>query len=230
MKKTIYYYPFFGPATDSGKEYTQNPFSEKDIDFPLEPQFDLHEKLNYTKCPAWQQIATTSYAVRSPIPLWVEYDKKQGALSSDLYPEQFDELIVGTDRRDGIWKGENEIVFQFQFGYLFWTDHKNIWVEQAQYPTTLVKNNFEIVEGRFPISVWNRGIPLAVRMRDLDKVLRIERGDILYFIRFFSDFDRFKLVKKVPSPDVVNKSYRHQKIKHWLRNESWQLIKNRLTP
>ena len=39
---------------------------------------------------AWQQIATTSYAVRSPIPLWVEYDKKQGALSSDLeYPEQF---------------------------------------------------------------------------------------------------------------------------------------------
>ena len=66
---------------------------------------------------------------------------------------------MGTDKRDGIWKGENEIVFQFQF-YLFWTDHKNIWVEQAQYPTTLVKNNYEIVEGRFPISVWNR-IPLA---------------------------------------------------------------------
>lgn len=236
MKKTVFYCPMFGNygiRSSSDLKYWKketleiNPFLDDPV-VDLTQQIKLHEKLEYTRCPAWQQISTNSYAAKSPIDLEVHYDKEAHRVSTPkLNQDKFNALIGVDDSSLNQWSGENEIVFLIYIGYLFWTKDKNIWIEQSVFPKTILKNNFEIVEGKFPLSTWTRNTVIGLRLQDFSKPVNINRGDILYYVRFFSDFNKIKLIKEVPSQDILNEYFRNVERKQWLPNSSWEILKQR---
>ena len=234
MKKNVYYYPLFGNYGLSRGDLNfweknnleLNSFLDDPIIEPI-PQIQLHEKLAYAQCPAWQNITNNSYVVKSPIDLEIFYREDTKSLHAPkLTQHNFNSLIeiVGADN----WSNEKEATFLILIGYLFWTKDKDVWIEQSSYSPTLKDNNFEIIEGRFPLSCWTRSVSMGVRVTDFSKPVSIKRGDFLYYIRFFSNFDKVRLIKKEPSQKILNEYFRNIGRKQWLPNSSWKLIKERL--
>ena len=235
LRKSVYYYPLFGNyGVNSGQlNYWEkntielNPFVNDSIIEPV-PQIQLHEKLEYTKCPAWQNLINNSYTVKSPVDLEIFFKEETKEIyATELTQYKFDSLIGVNKGSSNNWSGEKEVVFLIFIGYLFWTEDKDVWIEQSIYPPTLQNNNFEIIEGRFPLSCWTRSVVVGVRMKDFSKPISIKRGDFLYHVRFFSNFDKVRLIRKEPNQKLLNEYFRNVERKQWLPNSSWKLIKER---
>jgi len=178
----------------------------------------------YYRCPAWAHKAKRTFIIKSPIDVSITVDKENQALwVNDINQEQFDKWFF---LEDG-WCSKKKVTIQiFIPHFIFWTNHKNIWIEQKPYFETAVKNNFIAVGGWFNLSSWTRGLSFAFDVVDpLEKIV-IKRGDPLYTVSFYSKNlnDNFKLIKEDIDFQTFNKIHQNISVKSVIEYLSSKLI------
>ena len=211
--KTIYYDYSMG-------EWIPKHMNSLPEDYFLPPEKylkDINHDFLHSKCPAWKYYYKNTFTIRQQFPLKI---KNEGQILANL------EDRFAFDRYFDLKGASNE--FQMLNIYMFWTDAKDVWLEQTPHPE-LTRKGLDLVCGSFPISEWNRPISIGVVM-NTDHVV-LDRGDPLYNVRFTSKGDHnvaYKLVKREFPQHLDKRSKRDLELQHWQWGESWNLIKQRL--
>ena len=178
---------------------------------------DINHEYLHSKCPAWKYYYKNTFTIYQQFPLKIKND---GQILANL------EDPVAFDRYFDMKGAPNE--FQMLNIYMFWTDDKDVWIEQTHHPE-LTRKGLDLVCASFPLSVWSRPISIGVVM-NTDHVT-LDRGDPLCNVRFTSKGDHdtsYKLVKKEYPQHLDKKTMRDLELQHWQWGESWNLIKRRL--
>ena len=211
--KTIYYDYSMG-------EWIPKHMNSLPEDYFLPPEKylkDINHDFLHSKCPAWKYYYKNTFTIRQQFPLKI---KNVGQILANL------EDRFAFDRYFDLKGASNE--FQMLNIYMFWTDAKDVWLEQTPHPE-LTRKGLDLVCGSFPISEWNRPISIGVVM-NTDHVV-LDRGDPLYNVRFTSKGDHnvaYKLVKREFPQHLDKRSKGDLELQHWQWGESWNLIKQRL--
>ena len=173
----------------------------------------------YHVCPIWRHREARTFAIRSPIDLKININKHRKQISiPTITDEQFSNYIAGSSY-DPDWCTENRITLQLAVPkFLFWTDARNVWIEQKCHAWSATKNNMLAVGGWFNMSRWERTINLAFDVVDHSKPVNIKRGDIIYEVAFHAPnkTSEFKLVKQTPPKSVVDNFIKKSNIKKFL--------------
>ena len=211
--KTIYYDYSIG-------EYIPKYRNALPEDYFIPPEKylkDINHDYLHSKCPAWKYYYKNTFTISQQFPLKI---KNEGQILANL-EDQF-----AFDRYFDLKGAPNE--FQMLSIYMFWTDAKDVWVEQTPHPE-LTRKGLDLVCASFPLSAWSRPISIGVVM-NTDHVT-LDRGDPLCNIRFTSKGDHnvaYKLVKREFPQHLDKRSKRDLELQHWQWGESWNLIKQRL--
>ena len=195
------------------------------VAFNLETVFkNADRKAVYYSCPAWAHKAKRTYVVRSPVDIslriiFAEDGSNEARIETpNLDQVKFDRWITPTFDVDG-WCRKEKVTLQFNIPKcLFWTNEKNICIEQSPYPLTAVRNNKVSLHGWYNLSSWTRGVSFAMDVVDYRKPIVIKRGDPLYQISFFSENldDEYKLVKEEPSVDLLRQVRKRVRAKNYI--------------
>jgi hypothetical protein len=177
-------------------------FSLEDIGFDLEPSLNsIDNNQPYSKCPAWTHKAKRTFLAKSVYDIEFSIDKKkQFPVVSKKMPEGI--------LHENMCFFENQTIIQFTAPvFVFWTDHKNIWIESRPHPLTALNNNFIGFSGWWNISRWNRPINFSVEVINENLPVTIKRGDPIFEICFYSNNlnDDIKLVRQDSIPDKVHR-------------------------
>ena len=210
----IFYHQYVG-------EWYDNPNCPFDLDemcMPPESVISLEKKSHpegmiYYDCPAWSHKASRLYNINSPVDISLEIvDTK---IVSKTLPQQM--------LQDYISHNSNVNTIQFNIPrYLFWTNHKNVWIEFRPHPLTSLNNNFISLGGWWNLSAWSRPASFAMDVVDKTKPIVIKRGDPLYQICFYTKNlnDRVMFVKKEPTREMIKQVMKRTSIKNFIRNLS----------
>ena len=213
MKK-IYYDYSMGPFVPENR----NSLPE---DYFLPPETylkDINYDFLHSKCPAWKYYYKNTFTIRQQFPLKIKNDGRLLASVEDEFA--FDRYF---DQKGAV----NE--FQMLNIYMFWTDAKDVWLEQTPHPE-LTRKGLDLVCASFPLSVWTRPVTIGVVM-NTDQEVAIGRGDPLCIVRFTSKHDHnisYKLEKREFPQHLDKKVMRDVSLQHWQWGESWKIIKQRL--
>lgn len=220
----INYFQFHGVFIP---EYKDSPFCLDGVGFEPEMVFKSADATApYFECPAWKHKVTRTFLIKCPIDIELRLDSKTGGLYSPNIPDGYFEGLVGATFVPG-WRTENRVTIQLSLPkFLFWTEHKNIWVEVKPHYLTAVKNNLSIVPAWYNISNWIRPIGTAFNIIDQSKPVKIKRGDVLYEVSFYSNnLDRGILLnKKEPSEQIIRTMDRMSAVKRYIRQLSSKFL------
>jgi len=179
----------------------------------------------YSKCPALKEWGKNTWIVYQPFDIEIEYVSAEKRLIGNLSQSAFDNYI----HLASYWlDGKNPNV-QFNDFYLFWTEEKDVWVEQIPHPL-ISRQGIEVIPGTFPISVWQRPVVCGFNILDYDVNIKIPRGTPLYYVRFYSrkSDSLFSLNKETPSKKLLQSQKQHTRLKDYAPQDSWNLIQDRL--
>lgn len=201
MTKTINYCVTEGLDSFSSV-HPASIFSLEEVGYGLESSLNfIDNKQPYTKCPAWTHKAKRTFIARSVHDIEFSINRKREG------------YIVPIKMPEGILHGnmcffDGNAIIQFTAPvFVFWTDHKNIWVESRAYPLTSANNNFVGFSGWWNISRWIRPINFSIEVVDESKPIVIKRGDPIFELCFYSNNlnDDFKLVRHDSIPDKIHR-------------------------
>ena len=128
---------------------------------------------------------------------------------------------------DQEWYNENIVTLQFDIPkFLFWTNHKNVWIELKSHSYTASKNNLVSIGGWWNLSEWERPTSFAFDVVDREKKIIIKRGDPIQEVCFHtkSKNDVIKLVKKQPSKKILERTNKILGVKKYVKRLSNDLI------
>lgn len=182
----IFYHQF------DSRDIESHSLSIDGVGFPPESLVLLQkEKTIWTECPSWRHKASRSFVVKSPLDIQLQLDP----LQSNLNDQQFNRFV---DQIAG-----NTIQFTIP-DFLFWTNERNVWVEQRPHPLTAL-NNFVAVSGWFSLSAWTRNISFGIEVVDPRQPITIKRGQPIYEVCFYPpDLNTpIRLVKDYPSDKLI---------------------------
>jgi hypothetical protein len=195
------------------------------VGFEPETLFQNADKKSvYYQCPAWAHKAKRTYIVRCPVDITLKVtppddESGEGSIESEnLNQIRFDRWISPTFDVEN-WCRKEKVTLQFNMPkFLFWTEERNVWMEQSPYPLTAVKNNILCLNGWFNLSSWTRSLSFAMDVVDYTKPIVIKRGDPLYQVSFYSKNldDSYKLVKKEPSEKLLRDIKKRTKAKSYI--------------
>jgi len=220
MKKIFYSLNMMSPNPNDWK----TSLFPSDFIIPLE-KYCEEKYYGHTSCPAWKAWTSNVWTFRQPFDVELQFESSTNRLYSNLEQDLFNNYIyTNNDWLDGPLP-----VVQLCWSILFWTDEKNVWIEQIPDPN-LSRVGLELISASFPISVWTRPVVTAFKILDLDKKIILERGTPLCNIRFYSDKnnDKFILEQKDPPQKVIDNLSKDSEVKRWQKNYSWSLINKRL--
>ena len=206
--KSIYYY------------YSGNP---SDLCAIKKWRVDQGNDYVHNLCPAWSEWGKNTWTVYQPFDFEFEYISKEKKIVSNL-----DDYLWCAPK----WLSGKYPVPQFNLSYFFWTDDKDVWIEQNHHPH-LGRLGLELVPGTYPISVWERGSSMGVKVIDQDRHISIPRGTPLFYVRFYSQkSDSLFSVEQKFSPLYLSPDRPNKKLKTYVKNyekfDSWDIIKERL--
>ena len=186
---------------------------------------ELDKKSMYGKCPALKEWNKNTWIVYQPFDIEIEYVSKDKRLIGNLNQSAFDNYI----RLESYWLDGKHPNVQFNNFYLFWTEEKDVWVEQIPHPL-ISRYGIEVIPGTFPISVWQRPVSFGFNILDYDVNIKIPKGTPLYYIRFYSkrSDSSFSLNRENIPKDVFISSKQHLRLKDYAPQDSWNLIQDRL--
>jgi len=202
---------------------------------------DNHEHHTYSKCPAWRSSFKNSYVFFSQTDVVINYDKNTGVVSDESFNHcSFDEAtgLITELMPFGRQKGEPKdpppysgvAVGQLMQSLVFWTkdlNYKNMWLEVQPIPDMIHTHRAELIGGEFPFSRWFRPSMFAFKFYAENTVFR--RGDPLGIVKF-KNLDNYtediSLEKVEPSDSMIRKIENHTRLKNFLPNKSWGLIKD----
>ena len=229
MKK-IYYAPFM-----EGYQFGwEHPLFEEEVYIPIQPYLsyykEYHEKHTYWKCPAWKHYWKNSFVIFSQMDMTITYDKDTGVVDQWSYDFiNVDEgkspptLMKPPTPYNGV------LVGQMHQHFTFWSKEKtkDIWVEIVS-PPSFAEKGIEIISAEYPFNRWPRMILSACRFNN--EVTNISRGEPIGVIRFRSYDTTFSLERK-DAPDKLRvKSHNLARVKNFLPNKSWEIIKENKCP
>ena len=181
---------------------------------------------DHTKCPAWKKWTENCWVVRQPFDVGIKVDTKEKQVRTDLPQDAYDQYFhLGEN-----WLGGEYPEIQFKLNYMFWTNEKDVWVEQIPHPL-LSRLGFELIPGTFPISDWHRPLVVGLKVLDTDVNLMIKKDTPLYYFRLYSKkSDPDYIIERKAPPEEW---YKMNKQTHILREfapfRSWDIIKQRLS-
>jgi len=216
----INYHQLVGPDVDS-------PFSLDGVGF--EPELMLNnvsKESVYWRCPAWKHKASRTFILRSPVDLTLTVDLENKTLNSPNVTQwQFDKYCNPTFLNN--WCSEEKVTIQLTIPrFMFWTNHKNVWIESRPHFSTPIRNNLTAIPGWYNLSSWTRPLGAAFDVIDPSKPIIINRGDPLLEVCFYSKNlnDGIILKKSYPSKNVKDKMDKISLIKEYVRGVSNTLM------
>ena len=229
MKK-IYYAPFM-----EGYQFGwEHPLFEEEVYIPIQSYLsyykEYHEKHTYWKCPAWKHYWKNSFVIFSQMDMTITYDKNTGVVDQWSYDFiNVDEgkspptLMKPPTPYNGV------LVGQMHQHFVFWSKEKtrDTWVEIVS-PPSFAEKGIEIISAEYPFNRWPRMILSACKFNN--EVTNILRGEPIGVIRFRSYDTTFSLERK-DAPDKLRvKSHNLARVKNFLPNKSWEIIKENKCP
>ena len=166
------------------------------------------------------------WTFRQPFDIEFWFDSSSNGLRTNgLQQNEFGRYVHASPD----WLAGEFPVIQLNWGALFWTNEKNVWIEQLPNSTTS-RIGLELIPASFPISVWTRPVITAFKILDFDKKIFLSRGTPLCNIRLHSTkpSEKFSLEQSKPSEKVLDNLYRDGEVKNWQKFFSWTLINKRL--
>jgi hypothetical protein len=210
----IYYHQYIGDLMDS----QDSPFDIEGVGF--EPSIylkDFSKDKIYYECPAWSHKALRTYNIYSPVNL--DFQITENGLASKTLTQAALNRCVAHNC--------NEQTLQLELPrFIFWTNHKNVWMEVKHHPSTISNNNLIVIGGWWNLSRWDRPTSFAFDIIDNTKPIIIKRGDPVQQICFYSDDldDTFKLIKQTPSSDLIKRVFKNMSVKKYIPDYSSKLI------
>lgn len=222
----------------------EHPLFEDEVYIPPQPYLtyfkDNHEKHTYWQCPAWKKSLKNSFVFFSQIDIEINYNKDTGVIDDNSFKYcSFDEG-KGLMHENFMYAQPSEepppppysgiAVGQINQHMVFWPEdkkHKNLWLEISPIPHLIKTHNIELIGGEYPFSRWFRPSLFAFKFHN-EKTI-IKRGEPLGIIKFRNTdnySEDFKLEKSQITDEIMRKSESHTRLKLFLPNKSWSLIKN----
>ena len=213
MKK-VYWNYWFGDDHEA-KLPDEFMITPKKFRAGYDPEYD------HAKCPAWKEYTENMWVVKQPFDIGMKVDTKEKRINTDLTQKAYDDYF----HVDENWlKGEYPEI-QLKLNYVFWTNEKDVWVEQIPHPL-LSRLGFELVPGAFPISYWHRPVVVGLKILDTDVNLRLKRGTPLYYFKLRGG--NFMLEKK-DIPEEWHKLHKQTNVlKHFAPFKAWDVIRSRV--
>lgn len=202
---------------------------------------DQHINHTYSKCPAWVSSFKNSYVFFSQTDIEINYNKDTGIVSDESFNhctfDEANELITelmpfgkqqGGPKTSPPYHGV--AVGQLVQSLVFWPKDdkfKNMWLEIQPIPDMIQTHRAELVGGEFPFSRWFRPSMFAFKFHSENTVFK--RGEPLGIIKFKNlnnYLEDISLEKVEPTDSMIRKIENHTRLKNFLPNKSWGLIKD----
>lgn len=183
------------------------------------------ENYEFQGCPAWHSWASSSFVFFSQEEVIFKYDKEKKIIPVNSFDNPLREKInLSYD-----WNTGFTPTFQLNQHCLFWTEDKNVWLEQIPFGTTSKFSNIDLIPAHFPFSVWTRVVSVGFKVIDVDKPIVIKKGTPLYTVRFISqNYPEISLEYKEPEQKILNKAMDNVSFKLKQPNKSWGIIQQLL--
>lgn len=252
MATKIFYSPCYHPPGDN-LDQPEGPTSiwahplHSDLVFKaprkmLEYQEEDHIKHTYWDCPAWKSYWSNTWVVFNQLDVEIEYEKSSGSITSSNF--RFDRInqsimiAEGKLNTQGLRQNSSDIgmpyngnlVFQLPQLLLFWLPNKdpNVWVEVLPYPSLFHETGLELISVEYPFSRWHKPVNPAFKAHS--SKFKLRRGQPIYMVRFKSNKNNTYDLRQWQDPEppewIINKANKQAKLKRWLRNSSWDFIKD----
>lgn len=235
----------FAPRIDAYSQPYDHPLLDDTAFIGPEPFLtyykDQYINHTYSKCPAWKTFYKNSYVFFSQMDIEISYNKETGVVENNsLNYCSFDEargliheLMPFGPQRGGPKNPppyHGVAVGQINQHLMFWSKNdncKNMWLEIQPIPDMIKTHNAELIVGEFPFSRWFRPSLFAFKFYNEKTIFK--RGDPLGIIKF-KNLDNYTeeitLERVDPSDKIIRKFERHTRLKNFLPNKSWGLIKD----
>jgi hypothetical protein len=236
---------FFAPSIDGYPQPYDHPLLDEVAYIQPVPYLtyfkDRHNHHSYSKCPAWKTYYKNSYVFFSQMDIEIIYNKETGVVDNSSFEYcSFDEAtgliheLMPFGRQKGGPKNppayHGVAVGQINQHLMFWPkegDEKNIWLEIQPMPNMISTHNAELIVGEFPFSRWFRPALFAFKFHNEKTIFK--RGDPLGIIKFKSlnDYTEEIFLERVdPTDKIIRKFESNTRLKNFLPNKSWGLIKD----
>jgi hypothetical protein len=235
---------FYAPKIDNYQLPFDHPLLDEVAYIPPVPFLtyfkDSYAQHTYAKCPAWKTSFKNSYVFFSQMDVEITYNKETGVVNDESFNYcSFDEAkgLIHEIMPFGPRRGQKEpppyhgvAVGQLSQHLIFWPKDdtvKNMWLEIQSIPDMIRTHNAELIGGEFPFSRWFRPSLFAFKFHNEKTVFK--RGDPLGIIKFknLDDYlEDIELVRADPSDKMIQRSENHTRLKNYLPNKSWNLIKD----
>ena len=161
------------------------------------------------------------WVVKQPFDLGMKVDTKEKRINTDLTQKAYDDYFHVGER----WLEGEYPEIQFKLNYVFWTNEKDVWVEQIPHPL-LSRQGFELVPGTFPISYWHRPVVVGLKILDTDVNLRLRRGTPLYYLKLRGG--NFMLEQKEIPEDWHKLNKQTSVLRNFAPFKAWEVIRSRV--
>ena len=224
----VYYYPLSIKNRNCynlsllKKDYINGVHQYVPIKTIKEIEFENYE---FQGCPAWHSWASSSFVYFSQEDVIFKYNKEKNIIELNSIDDPVREKIqLSYD-----WNTGKTPTFQLNQHCLFWTENKNVWLEQIPFGTTSRFSNIDLIPAHFPFSVWTRVVSMGFKLINVDKPVIIKKGTPLYTVRFISsDYPEVSLQYKEPPQSILNKAMDNVSFKLKQPNKSWGIIQKLL--
>ena len=218
MKK-VYWNYWFGDDHEA-KLPDEFMITPKKFRAGYDPEYD------HSKCPAWKEYTENMWVVKQPFDLGMKVDTKEKRINTDLTQKAYDDYFHVGER----WLEGEYPEIQFKLNYVFWTNEKDVWVEQIPHPL-LSRLGFELIPGTFPISEWHRPLVVGLKVLDTDINLMIKKDTPLYYFRLYSKkSDPDFIIEQKQPPEAWHRSNQQENLlRKFAPFKSWDVIKQRVS-
>tara|TARA_B100000965_G_scaffold79742_3_gene63510 strand:- start:1462 stop:2121 length:660 start_codon:yes stop_codon:yes gene_type:complete len=174
-------------------------------------------KYDHAKCPAWKHYYDNTYVIEQPFDLGIKF--KDDSIQSNLPQKAVDKYFHLGDN----WLAGEYPEIQLMYNWYFWTDKKDVWIEQLA-PTQLSRLGIDLIQGTFPITSWFR--PIVIGFKLLDNDIYIPRGTPVTHIRFPSK-TQVQLEQGTPPPELKSQLAEQNTLRLFAKFKTWDIIMNR---
>lgn len=211
---------------------SHSPLNMPGVHYELESLYSYVDPSNlFVDCPVWSHKAKRSFLVRSPINVEFKFESSDSEFYL-VYPDSneiaADSMVFLSNSANKTWQGDGRPTVQLSFPtYVFWTKEKDIWIEVSPYPLTAVNNNYISVGGWWNLSNWTRPTSFGMQIVDVNKPVKIKRGDVIYQVSFHSKNlnDSYQLINSDCVPNsVMKKINQNVSLKDFISNLSGKFL------
>jgi hypothetical protein len=182
---------------------------------------ERNKDLSYLKCPSFIDFCKNTFVIRSPLDIDISFDydtvTERKYIKTHMYNQEFYDDFITDRMQEGPYT-----MLGLVFGNLFYAE-QSLVVEQmpATFSRTssVFQKNITVIPGRFDISKLIRPVSFAFEIVDDTQIIKIKRGDPLYYLRFITD-EPVKINRVKFTDELKHVVYNCVSVKDFVKNNS----------